>query len=171
MRIRVATGEDAEGIASVQERTWQAAYRHVFPVAELERGGFIQPDRWRGRLAHPPRGWSTFVAEDDGRVIGFVSVGPSRDEVKTGELYAIYVEPEAWSTGVGRALIETAESRLHEQYAEATLWVLGDNPRARSFYERAGWTADGAEKSEERWGVRATEVRYRKRFSSARSPS
>jgi GNAT superfamily N-acetyltransferase len=162
VQIRAATGADAEAIARVQERTWRAAYRHVFPAEELDRDGFIQPQRWRGRLEHPPGGWSTFVAEESGRVIGFAAVGPSRDEPRTGELYAIYVEPEAWSTGTGRALIEAAESRLHERYREATLWVLADNPRARAFYERAGWRADGAEKAEERWGVRATEVRYRK---------
>jgi GNAT superfamily N-acetyltransferase len=162
VRVRAASGADAEGIADVQERTWQAAYRHVFPVDELDRGGFIYPARWRERLARPPLGWSTFVAVEGDRIVGFASVGPSRDEPAIGELYAIYVEPEAWSTGAGRALIEIAEARLLEQYDEATLWVLDDNPRARRFYERAGWAPDGAEKSEERWGVRAGEVRYRK---------
>jgi len=38
--------------------------------------------------------------------------------------------------------------------------VLEDNPRARRFYERAGWAPDGARKAEERFGVRAPEVRY-----------
>ena len=93
MLVRAATGADAEQIARVQERGWQVAYRHVFPAAELERGGFIQASRWRDRLDHPPPGWSTFVAERDGLVVGFTSVGPSRDERGLGELYAIYVDP------------------------------------------------------------------------------
>jgi GNAT superfamily N-acetyltransferase len=166
VEVRLATGEDADGIARVQERTWQAAYRHVFPVDELDRGGFIQPERWRDRIARPPAGWTTFVAEHEGAVSGFASVGPSRDQRGIGELYAIYVEPGSWSTGMGRALIERAEEQLHRGYAEATLWVLEDNPRARTFYERGGWSPDGERKSEERWGVRAPEVRYRKRLSS-----
>jgi GNAT superfamily N-acetyltransferase len=165
MEVRLATDADADGIAGVQERTWQVAYRHVFPVEELDRGGFIQPQRWRDRIARPPTGWTTFVAERDGAVTGFTSVGPSRDERGIGELYAIYVEPEEWSTGTGRALIERAEAELCRSYAEATLWVLEDNPRARAFYERAGWSPDGERKSEERWGVRAPEVRYRKRLT------
>jgi GNAT superfamily N-acetyltransferase len=165
MEVRLATGADADGIARVQERTWQAAYRHVFPVEELDRGGFIQPQRWRDRIARPPTGWTTFVAERDGVVTGFTSVGPSRDERGIGELYAIYVEPEEWSTGTGRALIERAEAELRRSYTEATLWVLEDNPRARAFYERAAWSPDGERKSEERWGVRAPEVRYRKRLT------
>ena len=94
---------------------------------------------------------------------------PSRDERGVGELYAIYVEPSSWSTGAGRALIERAEQELAERYDQATLWVLEDNPRARGFYERAGWTSDGGRKAEERLGVRAPEVRYRKRLSRSRS--
>jgi len=123
----------------------------------------IDDERWRGRLVTPPPGWSTFVAEDgERRVVGFTSVGPSRDERGLGELYAIYVDPDAWSTGAGLALIERAEEQLRSEYEVATLWVLEANPRARRFYERAGWTPDGARKAEERWGVRAPEVRYRK---------
>jgi GNAT superfamily N-acetyltransferase len=165
MQVRKATVEDAAGIARVQERGWQAAYRHVFPAEELDRGGFIHADRWTERLVHPPAGWTTFVAERDGVVAGFTSVGPSRDEPEIGELYAIYVDPEQWSTGTGRALIEHAEQQLRTEYGEVTLWVLEDNPRARQFYERAGWTVDGGRKAEARWGVRAPEVRYRKRFA------
>ncbi|MDX6477398.1 MAG: hypothetical protein QOH95_2909 [Gaiellaceae bacterium] len=165
MLVRTATAADAEGIARVQERGWQKAYRHVFPVEELDRGGFIQVERWRERLERPPAGWATFVAERDGTVDGFTSVGPSRDERGTGELYAIYVDPSDWSTGTGRALIVRAEEQLRSGYREATLWVLEDNPRARQFYERAGWALDGSRKAEERWGVRAPEVRYRKRFT------
>jgi GNAT superfamily N-acetyltransferase len=165
MKVRQALANDAAGIARVQERGWQIAYRHVFPAEELDRGGFIQPERWIERLVHPPSGWSTFVAEHEGGVIGFTSVGPSRDERGIGELYALYVDPEHWSTGTGRALIEQAEAQLGTEYSEVTLWVLDDNPRARRFYERAGWSTDGGRKAEARWGVRAPEVRYRKRFT------
>jgi ribosomal protein S18 acetylase RimI-like enzyme len=33
-----------------------------------------------------------------------------------------------------------------EGYPSAWLWVLRDNPRARTFYEKAGWTFTGGEK-------------------------
>ncbi len=163
MDVRPATGDDAQAIEAIRVAGWRVAYRHVFPPDELDRMP-VDGQRWRSRLERPPRGWATFVAEDEGRVIGFVSVGPSRDVRGLGELYAIYVDPDVWSTGAGRALAEHAERRLASEYAEATLWVLEDNPRARAFYEAGGWTPDGARKAEERWGVRAPEVRYRKRL-------
>jgi len=169
MGVRSATAADAEAIAAVQRHGWQVAYRDIFPAEELAQGGFVQLERWRARLADPPPGWAVFVAERDGAVVGFAAVGPSRDERGIGELYAIYVDPDAWSTGAGRALIDQCEEQLSGDYGDATLWVLEDNPRARAFYERAGWLPDGAGKAEERWGVRAPEVRYRKELKSSRS--
>jgi len=168
VHVRLASTDDSRAIETIRIHAWRAAYRHVFPPAELDALP-IDAERWRSRLRIPPRGWATFVCDDDEAVVGFASVGPSRDEDGFGELYAIYVEPESWSIGAGRALIRAAEERLEAEYASALLWVLEDNPRARRFYERAGWAADGARKAEERFGVRAPEVRYRKDFASARS--
>ena len=161
MEIRLGTRGDALAIETIRVHGWRTAYRHVFPADELD-GLAIDPARWASRLETPPPGWSTFVAERDGVVVGFASVGPSRDERGIGELYAIYVDHAPGSTGAGRALIESAEQQLARDYREATLWVLEDNPRARSFYERADWAVDGARKAEPRWGVHAAEVRYRK---------
>jgi L-amino acid N-acyltransferase YncA len=60
---------------------------------------------WRRATARPSH--SLLVAEREGRVIGFVSVGPTTDEgaaADTGEVYAIYLHPDIVGTGVGRAL-------------------------------------------------------------------
>jgi GNAT superfamily N-acetyltransferase len=170
MQLRLAQRADALAVETIRVHGWQAAYRHILPPAELDALQ-IDPTRWQDRLDAPPAGWATFVAELDAaalstavpnRVVGFASVGPSRDEQGLGELYAIYVEPSAWSRGTGRALIARAEQELALTYPAAALWVLTANERARHFYERAGWHPDGAVKTQDRWGVDAEEVRYRK---------
>ena len=132
VKVRLASAADAPAIETVRVHGWRTAYRHVFPPAELD-ALTIDPERWRPRLRVPPRGWTTMVCEDGGRVVGFSSVGPSRDEDGLGELYAIYVDPDSWSTGAGRALLAAAEERLASAYESALLWVLEDNPRARRF--------------------------------------
>jgi ribosomal protein S18 acetylase RimI-like enzyme len=163
MQIRPASPDDALAIETIRVRGWRSAYRHVFPAAELDAMP-IDPERWRARLHVPPPGWTTVICEDGGDVVGFAATGPSRDEDDFGEVYAIYVDPDAWSAGAGRALMHAAEAALAADYRAALLWVLEDNPRARGFYERAGWAPDGVRKAEERFGVRAAEVRYRKDF-------
>ena len=152
----------------MQEQTWQAAYRHVFPAAELDRGGFIRAERWRDRIARPPAGWTTLVAERDGAIAGFASVGPSRDEPAVGELYAIYVEP-AGVVDRDRTRVDRAGGG-RAAHATSTRRRSGCSRTTRghaAFYERAGWAPDGERKSEVRWGVRAQEVRYRKRAKRA----
>ena len=94
--------------------------------------------------------WQTPVG-----VGGFVNCGPyridqdsaRRDRLQGGEIYAIYVDPQHWGTGAGRALMAAALSHLAgEGLSPVRLWVLADNHRARRFYERHGFTADGTTK-------------------------
>ena len=155
--VRPGTPEDAEGVARVHVETWQAAYAHTLSQQQLAalsvEEAVERSRRW------PP----TFVAERDGEIAGFVSVGAGRDPGSDGELFAIYVHPRAWGTGTGRALIKAGEDELRRLgHQDAILWVLGDNPRARRFYELAGWTLDGAARPIEIFGVPVPEVRYEK---------
>lgn len=166
MRVRDATPDDARAVAEVHVRTWQAAYRGLVPDDYLDRLSVERRETgWRDTLSAELPEVFTLVAEADGRVVGFAGGGPSRDEDvddTTGELYAIYALPEWWGTEVGAALLEDAITRLRTGYARATLWVLAGNARARRFYEKAGWRADGTTKDDDRWGdFVLREVRYR----------
>jgi ribosomal protein S18 acetylase RimI-like enzyme len=160
VEVRPARLDDAAAIADVHVRTWQAAYEHVFGAERLDA---METERraeaWQRWLA---RGDVAFVAEAEGAVVGFVWVGPSRDDDAEAELYAIYVLPDAWGSGAGPALMKTGVEAMREAgHAEAILWVLADNPRARRFYEREGGSLDGARKEQDFLGVRVAEVRYR----------
>jgi GNAT superfamily N-acetyltransferase len=157
--IRPGTAADAEGVARVQVETWQAAYAHALPSDQLKVLSIDEAvERHRRRPAE-------FVAEQDGEIVGFVGVGTSRDPDTDGELFAIYVHPEHWGSGVGRALIQAGEEELRRLgHQEAILWVLDDNPRARRFYEIAGWAADGAAREIHIFGFDVAEVRYAKRL-------
>ena len=88
----------------------------------------------------------------DGRVVGFGHVGLANGGVADGELYGFYVHPEAWGTGVADALIERCHVALANRFDAALLWVLTDNPCARRFYERNGWSCGtGDELIEDLW--------------------
>jgi GNAT superfamily N-acetyltransferase len=79
---------------------------------------------------------------------------------QVGEVYALYVIPDWWSTGTGRSLMSCAVATLSDAgYQRAVLWVLEANDRARRFYEKAGWIPDGASNVLAGLG-RAVEVRY-----------
>lgn len=145
-RIRRATAADARGIAEVHVASWRHAYRGLLPDGFLDRLSVDEREAsWRE--AFRDRGAAVFVAEEEGRVIGFASFGPSRDGdagPEVGEIPAIYVDPTVVGAGVGRALLDAAIEAMREAgYRRATLWVLEANAHARRFYKRAGWRWDG----------------------------
>ena len=106
------------------------------------------------------------VAEDDdGELVGYTACGENRDPDAapgTGEVRTMFVAPHAWRGGVGRALLAAALRDLRERgYSTATLWSFAANERANAFYESAGFTRDGSERTEEVW-AHIPEVRYRR---------
>jgi GNAT superfamily N-acetyltransferase len=168
MLIRGATSADADGIAEVHVRSWQAAYRGLMPQHVLD--GLSVAERaagWARILAETPR--RTLVAVDGERVVGWASFGDARDADAgepdsrggTGELWGIYAHPDAWSTGVGHRLLTAVERELRDAGHEtAYLWVLDGNERASTFYERHGWHADGGMKIDRRPGLELRELRH-----------
>jgi ribosomal protein S18 acetylase RimI-like enzyme len=85
-----------------------------------------------------------YVASVGEQIVGYAGVGSERDTnapANTGELYALYVHPDHWGAGVGRALADAAVADLRDAGCSAVwLWVLEANIRARGFYARYGFT-------------------------------
>jgi GNAT superfamily N-acetyltransferase len=110
-------------------------------------------------------GIPAWLAERDGRAVGFVSSGPPRDEdvpLPGAELYAIYVLTAERRSGIGRLLLETAAAHWRERGAtQLVLWVLESNAPARAFYQAMGWRPDGTRQQLEIAGTSLAEIRYR----------
>jgi len=164
MLLRSATVADAHGLAVVHVRSWQAAYRGLIPQDVLDGLSIAEREaNWARIVAETPRGSQTLVALDGDRLVGWASHGDARDAdaVGTGELWGIYVHPDAWSTGVGHLLLEAVEEALRTAgHATAYLWALEGNERAAAFYERHGWASDGGEKIDRRPGLVLHEWRH-----------
>ncbi len=166
MLIRDARRGDEPAVADVHVRAWKVAYRGLIPQDYLD--ALTPADRIPGYRfgAEEPMAPRTVLALDDEHgLLGFSTFGASRDEDAdaAGELYALYVDPDRWRTGAGRALVaETRARLLSAGYEEAILWVLRGNDRAGRFYEADGWRRDGAARWEEPWGVRSRVHRYRR---------
>jgi GNAT superfamily N-acetyltransferase len=166
--VRPARIGDAEAITEAHTTAWQVAYRGIMPdryLDELEQQKPSSVARHRVYIVSPddPRTFD-FVAEYDDELVGWLCGGPSRDDDRrdtTGEVWAIYVHPDYWRSGVGGALMTAAFKRLVDDgYTEAVLWVFEANGRARGFYERFGWRPDGGTAFFERGGGQAVEIRY-----------
>lgn len=81
------------------------------------------------------RGW---VAEFDGRIVGF-AVGNG----ETGNIWALFVEPEHEGRGIGRRLHDAMVGWLWSRGLQR-LWLSTEaGTRAVRFYEAAGWSNRG----------------------------
>ena len=110
-------------------------------------------ERARATLADPPEDARAWVAEREGVIVGMAIASGA-------ELRDLYVVPAAWGTGVGVELMRVALDWIAVRGAqEALLWVGEDNLRARRFYEREGWAADGGTRTSPLGPV---ELRYRR---------
>ncbi len=141
--------DDAEGIAAVHVRSFDATYRDVLPdVAAAAPDLETRTERWQALLEPDTDAAHTLVAEQRSVAVGFCSLAtPSRDaspDERTAEIAAFYVAPSRWGNGVGTALITQALSELRaDGWTAVTLWTLAANEPARKFYARFGFEPDG----------------------------
>jgi GNAT superfamily N-acetyltransferase len=141
--VRRAIPGDARAAVRIYVESWNVGFGALMPSVEADAA---RTDRWSVTFALPPpsRWW---VAERDRTMVGFAGNGPSRDPVdcELGELDTIAVDPAAWRTGVGRALMSVAIRWLRSDgYRLALLWTLDRYSRGSSFYEALGWRRNGA---------------------------
>jgi len=164
MIVREAVQDDARAMAEVHVRAWQDGYRGQMPdhfldgmTNELD----VRTERWK-RVLVGSEDTRTWVAVNEGRVVGIATAGDTRDDDHDGgELLMINCVADAWGTGAGQQLLDEAVAYLRARsFSHATLWVLDSNARARRFYERNGWEPDGATKTDDRDGFVLDEVRY-----------
>lgn len=161
--IRRADPGDAAAVADVHVASWRGAYAGIVPdayLASLDVDG--RAEAWRANLTGSRA--TTWVALSGSRTLGFATLGPARDEdAEPGdlELYAIYLDPEAWGLGVARDLMRTVLLEVPPG-VPLSLWVIADNERAQHFYRRHGFQPDGVERLEELGGADIAEVRYRR---------
>jgi RimJ/RimL family protein N-acetyltransferase len=164
MIVRRASVEDSHGIALVHVSTWQSAYRGIVQQGYLDQLSVADRERmWADIFRRNTAEALVVDAGDD--IIGFISFGNSRSELAVrhlGEIYAFYVSPYHWSSGVGRVLWDAASARLRElNIARVIVWVLAANERAIRFYERMGFSLSaGSEKLVEIGGKKLPELRY-----------
>lgn len=97
--------------------------------------GRIPDEELRASIEEAGRGW---VVEQDGVILGF-AIGLA----ETGNVWALFVRPEAQGQGIGSAL----HAAMIEWFATQPvplLWLTtGTDTKARRFYEAHGWRCVG----------------------------
>lgn len=132
MIVRAARSEDAVAITEIQNPVIQDTA--ITFNSELKTPGMVQE-----AIEQLP---CFLVAEDEGRILGFVSYLQFRRGVGYARAmeHTIVLAPEARGRGVGRALMTAAEDHARAA-GVGSLWagISGENPDGVKFHARLGY--------------------------------
>jgi GNAT superfamily N-acetyltransferase len=140
--VRPARPDDIGALVRLRRRSWRDAYRGILPRSEIERAtGPRSAHRLRRAFEGRLRGQRLLVAERSGEgLLGYAWCGPQPLRIleHRGEVYELYLEPDAQRRGVGSRLLDAAIWSLVDLSMQPVLvWVLAQNS-ARYFYEMRG---------------------------------
>lgn len=123
--LRTAYPDEIEDLEALQRRA-------SLELAEYREQLQANPDAIHLPPAQVANG-QVLVAEVNGEVAGFAAV-------VGGELDGLFVEPDLWGQGIGRALVDAATHEARKR--GLTLKVIAA-PGARRFYESCGFSVEG----------------------------
>lgn len=158
--IRLATLEDAKYCADIHAKSWYFAYSDIVQKEIIDEHNARCLMIWNKMLENNNE--SHYVIMLDDVIIGFFTIAGSRDEdLKESffEIIGLYLSPEYIGAGYGKQAMDWIKGEIQSRgYNKISLWVLEENERARRFYEKSGFKADGEVKPS---GLAETqEVRY-----------
>lgn len=146
--IRPLAGDDVEKVVAFSLRAWAPVFASFEAVLGEEIYRRVYPDWLASQardIAQTCRDLvdTTWVAEADGRPVGFVAAVPGPDHA-SADIEMIAVDPDHQRRGIAAELLEYACDRMRAGGATVIGVVTGGDPgheAARRTYEKAGFTA------------------------------
>jgi ribosomal protein S18 acetylase RimI-like enzyme len=138
--IRLAEARDAERLhGALRLLSEELGDPHRAGVDDLVRAGF-----------GPEPAFHAVLAERGIDLYGICMFSPVFSALRGGVgayVSDLWVAPEGRSMGLGRLLLDSAQSEAAQRWEARflRLMVNNDNPRARSFYERIGFSPSQGE--------------------------
>lgn len=141
MKIRLATPDDSQAIASLHTASWRLTYKDTLKPDYLK---FIAPkerhETWAQRFASPKENQYVLVAELGSELIGF-SCAYLSEHAKWGSyLDNLHVSKPYQGQGIGKNLLLEMARQCKVRFPGQGLYLLvnQDNLGAQQFYLRLG---------------------------------
>jgi GNAT superfamily N-acetyltransferase len=136
--LRLARRDEHDELEDLQRRASLELPEYRDPLLDNPDAIYLP----QGQIANG----QVIVAEIAGEIAGFAAV-------VGGELDGLFVEPDLWGQGIGRALVDAA---THEARRRGLALKVIANPRARPFYESCGFLLEGEVETRFGPGLRMT---------------
>lgn len=139
---------DSHRASKIYALSWKKAYRGIFNDEYLDN---LSLDFWVSSFNsnYQTNGFKVFIIGTNNQDFGACAFGQSRDfkDIATAEILSYYFLPEFWGRGYAKLFIDIILYKIiYEGYHYVHLWALKNNPRARRFYEKCGFSLSGRER-------------------------
>jgi ribosomal protein S18 acetylase RimI-like enzyme len=166
LTTRRATLADVPALSETQRQGFEG-YAAFAPSGWTPPPPEIEAEGIRDRLEQPDA-WCV-IAHDGDRVAGHAGFVAARERTGDPELipglahlWALFLREPYWGSGLARRLLQMAVAEASARGYEAMrLYTPAGQSRARAFYEREGWTTDGAARYEPMIALDLVEYRRR----------
>lgn len=147
--------DDGELVRRVYSRSWPLTARDDFTADEvIARLGDRDLLWWQRKLAASP------IRIGGGPAFGGFGFALAAPVGETWEMSYLFVEPEAFGTGLAAALHDTVIERLQGTTATVEGWVLRGNERSQRFLAKRHWENQGLQPPP--WASTAQFYRYQR---------
>ena len=142
IQVRKARPEDAGQIVEVHTGTWRHSFRGYVSNALLDSMVVNEAgiQWWREVISDANPNRCVLVTVKEEKIIAFVSGGTDMDRMRgyDSEIKAIYVQPEAQRSGVGKLLMRAfSEFVISRNARSMIIWTIAEGPTA-GFYLALG---------------------------------
>ena len=138
--IRKAKPEEAEQIIDIGIEVWNTTYKDLISKDIIDKLQSKDEMRIKSKRNLIEAKKDTYVAEVDGKIVGYNTYGRCRDEKykDSGEIYAGYILDDYQGLGLGRKMaIECMKDLLAEGYTTFVSKCLDGNP-SNEFHKSLG---------------------------------
>lgn len=145
IKIRQAEYEDLIGLASIQIRSWRNAFNNILSDSTLNKYTYLDKClKILENIYNSNKGYF-YIASINENPCAELFWRKCTESEHAAEIVSLHSIPECWGQGVGKAIIDKATDDIFNSGLKTVyLWVFEQNKRARRFYEKCGFIADGA---------------------------
>ncbi|MBY7142779.1 GNAT family N-acetyltransferase [Virgibacillus sp. NKC19-3] len=132
--IRKMKKKDIPEVQDVAKTSWNATYEGIIPACIQQN--FLKTAYSETMMKRRLKNSVMYVAEVDGKVVGFANFTSSSKEGKV-ELAALYLLPAYQGNGIGTTLLQESMERLNS--SEVHVSVEKNNVIGTTFYKAKGF--------------------------------
>ncbi|MCP9746891.1 GNAT family N-acetyltransferase [Lacihabitans sp. CS3-21] len=138
MEIRKANKNDIQSIQNIAFETWPSAYGDILKVEQIDYMLNLMYNK--EVLQKQMEESQTFIIiKEENEDLAFVSFETNYDKQAQTKIHKIYITPAAQGKGLGKILIEEAESQAIKKRNNKLLLNVNRQNKARYFYEKLGF--------------------------------